>query len=191
MNDSFVCDKKFSKEDFTHISVLVADYENCIFESCNFSECDLSGIRFIDCAFSDCNLSLAKLSGTVLMDAKFLRCKMLGLRFDDCNQLGLSLSLDGCALDHSSFVGVKLNGALIKDTRFYEAIFDGTDLSRATLDNCDFTRAAFDGANFHKADLRTSYGYSIDPAVNNISKAKFSLDGLPGLLEKYNIEIER
>jgi fluoroquinolone resistance protein len=42
-----------------------------------------------------------------------------------------------------------------------------------------------------KADLRTAYNYSIDPSINKIKKAKFSLPGVVGLLSKYDIEIER
>jgi hypothetical protein len=40
-----------------------------------------------------------------------------------------------------------------------------------------------------KADLRTSFNYLIDPEVNKMRKAKFSIDGLPGLLGKYELEI--
>jgi hypothetical protein len=42
-----------------------------------------------------------------------------------------------------------------------------------------------------KADLRTSYNYSLDPEINRITKAKFSILGISGLLEKYNITIEK
>jgi len=31
----------------------------------------------------------------------------------------------------------------------------------------------------------------IDPEVNRIKKAKFSVSGVPGLLNKYDIEIEK
>ena len=39
-------------------------------------------------------------------------------------------------------------------------------------------------------DFKTSYNYSIDPEVNSIKKAKFSLEGISGLLYKYDIVIE-
>jgi hypothetical protein len=41
-----------------------------------------------------------------------------------------------------------------------------------------------------KADLRTSYNYSIDPETNKIRKARFALLGIRGLLEKYDIPID-
>jgi hypothetical protein len=41
-----------------------------------------------------------------------------------------------------------------------------------------------------KADFRTAFNYSINPETNRIKKAKFSKEGLNGLLDKYDIEIE-
>jgi hypothetical protein len=45
------------------------------------------------------------------------------------------------------------------------------------FDNCDLYRAEFEKAIANKADFRSSYNYSIDPAEQN-SKAQFSLTGL-------------
>jgi len=63
------------------------------------------------------------------------------------------------------------------------------DLTSAVFDNCDLTRATFHNTILEKADLRSAYDYSIDPENNRIKKAKFSVTGLPGLLDKYGIEI--
>jgi hypothetical protein len=41
-----------------------------------------------------------------------------------------------------------------------------------------------------KADIRTSHNYTIDPEKNKVKKAKFSIHGIAGLLDKYDIEIE-
>jgi len=40
-----------------------------------------------------------------------------------------------------------------------------------------------------KRDFRSAYNYALDPEINRIKKAKFSREGLPGLLHKYNIDI--
>ncbi len=40
-------------------------------------------------------------------------------------------------------------------------------------------------------DFRTSFNYSIDPQLNRIKKAKFSLPGIAGLLDKYDIVIDK
>jgi len=51
-------------------------------------------------------------------------------------------------------------------------------------------RAAFENTILEKADFRTSFNYSIDPEKNRIRKARFSLAGISGLLDKYDIEID-
>lgn len=57
--------------------------------------------------------------------------------------------------------------------------------------DCDLAQAVIDNTMLDKADLRTSFNYSIDPERNRIKKAKFSIIGIAGLLDKYDIEIER
>jgi fluoroquinolone resistance protein len=49
--------------------------------------------------------------------------------------------------------------------------------------------SVFDRTNLEKADFRSAGNYSIDPTTNKIKKARFSLDGVAGLLDKYDIEI--
>jgi uncharacterized protein YjbI with pentapeptide repeats len=64
------------------------------------------------------------------------------------------------------------------------------DLTASVFDNCDFTRAIFENTIIEKTDFRTSFNYSINPEINRIKKAKFSLSGIIGLLAKYDIDIE-
>lgn len=72
----------------------------------------------------------------------------------------------------------------------HEVDFTQSDLTEVVFDNCDLAGARFENTIIEKADLRTSFNYSIDPELNYIKKAKFSLTGLPGLLEKYGIEVD-
>ena len=59
------------------------------------------------------------------------------------------------------------------------------------VENCDLTAAGFSNTNLEKADFRTSFNYGFDLDQNKIKNAKFSLDGIPGLLNKYKIKIEK
>jgi len=68
--------------------------------------------------------------------------------------------------------------------------FAETDLSMAIFKNSDLLNTSFMRTNLEKADFRSAFNYSIDPELNKIKKAKFSSDGLSGLLTKYHIEIE-
>ncbi len=51
-------------------------------------------------------------------------------------------------------------------------------------------RTLFENTILDKTDFRTAYNFSIDPSINRMKKARFSVSGLPGLLSKYDIEIE-
>ncbi len=76
------------------------------------------------------------------------------------------------------------------DVKLHEVDFTETDLTAAVFNNCDFRAAIFDRTILENADLTTSYNYSIDPEQNRVSKAKVSLYGFKGLLEKYNLDVQ-
>lgn len=115
---------------------------------------------------------------------------MLGLRFDTCVEFGLSFSFDGCQLNHSSFYKTKIKKTVFINSQLQEIDFTEADLTGSLFDRCNLERATFDQTLLEKSDLRSSYNYSIDPEINRINKAKFSILGLSGLLEKYDIDIE-
>ena len=186
MNETYFTDQTFDRIE----TLTKGEYEGCTFNSCNFSDSDLSGNKFSDCEFNECNLSLAKLHKTALRDVKFKDCKMLGLRFDTCNDFGLSFSFEGCQLNHSSFYKMNIKKTVFKNSQLQETDFTEADLTSALFENCNLSQATFDQTTLEKADLRTSYNYSIDPENNRLKKAKFSMEGVTGLLDKYDIEIE-
>jgi fluoroquinolone resistance protein len=191
MQQIFTSDKTFERNDFALNPLVKGEYENCLFINCNFTENNLSEFKFIKCIFRDSNLSMCRLNKTVFMDVEFKDCKMLGLRFDTSNEFGLSFLFDGCLLNHSSFYKMKIKKTVFKNTQLLETDFTETDLTGAIFDNCNLTSATFEHTLLEKADFRTSYNYSIDPEINRIKRAKFSILGVAGLLEKYNIEIEQ
>jgi fluoroquinolone resistance protein len=122
MDEIFVYETIFDRNDFTQLHLTKGEYENCSFNSCDFTESNLTEFKFIDCKFNGCNLSLAKIDKTTFRDAKFKECKMLGLRFDKCNEFGLSFSFDNCQLNHSIFYKVKLKNVA---RRGVEPLFSG------------------------------------------------------------------
>ena len=63
-------------------------------------------------------------------------------------------------------------------------------MKNSVFTNCDLQGAKFENSELINVDFTSSYNYSINPEVNKVTNAKFSLDGLPGLLDNYNIIIE-
>ena len=80
--------------------------------------------------------------------------------------------------------------SIFKNSILHEVDLAEADLSNAVFDNCDLKGTMFDNTIIEHADFRTAYNYSIDPAKNKIKKAKFSMAGLIGLMDKYDIVIE-
>jgi len=182
-------DQIFEKENYTQKPLLQAEYENCRFVDCDFSNAVLNGIRFLECTFTGCNLSSASIVNTAFIDVSFTGSKMLGLHFETCNQFGLALAFNSSVLNHSSFYQTKLKKTVFKDCKLVEVEFTEADLSSAVFSDCDLSGAGFENTNLEKTDFRTAGHYTIDLEKNKCKKARFSQAGLPGLLTKYNIVI--
>ena len=190
MSNSFVQDKEFHSLDYSAEELIKGDYENCTFKNCKFSNLDLSDFNFSECEFSNCDLSMAKILNTAFRDVQFNNCKLLGLHFEQCNQFLLNVGFNRCQLNLSSFYQLNLKQTRFKDCSLHEVDFTEADLTESTFENCDLSGAMFENTILQKADLRTSFNFSIDPEINQIKKAKFSKDGLSGLMGKYDIDID-
>jgi fluoroquinolone resistance protein len=190
MKQVYIVEQIFDKVNFIETPLEKGEYEACSFNFCDFSNANLSDFIFTNCDFSHCNLSLAKLTKTSFHTVVFKDCKMLGMRFENCEPFGLSFSFDNCLLNHASFYKTSIRSTVFKNCQMQEIDFSTCDLTAAIFENCDLARTTFENTNLEKSDLRTAFNYSIDPEVNKIKKAKFSLFGIAGLLEKYSIEIE-
>jgi len=186
----YIQNKTLERGDFTQRSLAKGEYEACVFINCDFSNSDLSGNKFVDCEFTSCNLSSASLAGTTFQDVTFNKSKMLGFQFENYNQFIMPFNFENCILDHSSFFRSKIKGIVFKDSQLRQVDFTECDLTSAIFDHCDLAGAIFDHSFIEKADLRTSFNYSIDPEINRIKKAKFSSQGIAGLLDKFDIEID-
>jgi fluoroquinolone resistance protein len=190
MERVYIEDKKFEEINFSETLLAVGNYENCQFVQCNFADCNFFDIHFADCIFANCNMGMAKLGATAFKEVKFTGCKLLGLHFEHCNPFGFDVYFDNCILNLSSFYKLKLKKTVFKNCSLSEVDFTEADLSNAIFENCNLDKAIFDNTILEKTDFRSSYNYSIDPAINKIKKAKFSLAGVTGLLNKYDIEVE-
>lgn len=180
----------FENINFTEKPLLTGEYENCSFNNCDLSNANLSNFNFIECSFKDCNLSLANLANSIMRDITFTGCKLLGLHFEYCKPMLFAVKFDHCILDLSSFYKLKLKNTHFFHTSMIEVDLTEADLTGAAFDHCDLHKTIFDNSILEKADLRTSFNYSIDPQGNSIRKAKFSMPAVAGLLYKYDIIIE-
>lgn len=187
----YIEEKEFDKLVFTEKPPEKGEYEYCTFSNCDFSSSDLTQIIFSECEFINCNLSMAKLTGTALRNVKFIDCKMLGINFENCNKFGLGISFENCVANHCIFYKTKLRKTHFKNSQLHETDFAECDLTNSTFDNCDLTRATFENTILENVNFKTAYNFEIDPEINRIKKARFSIENISGLLTKYDIRIER
>ena len=180
----------FEKQNYSQVALTKAEYDNCKFVNCVFLDSDLSNVNFTECEFQDCDLSNVNLRHTVLNDVNFSNCKLLGLQFNHCSDFLFSVSFKECNLSLASFYQVKTKGTKFNTCALQQVDFTEAHLTNSQFNDCDFKAAIFERTILEKSDFRTSYNYVIDPEVNKIKKAKFSIPEVLGLLRKYNIEVK-
>ncbi|MCB0821036.1 MAG: pentapeptide repeat-containing protein, partial [Bacteroidetes bacterium] len=120
----------------------------------------------------------------------FKSCKLLGIRFDQCNPIGLQMYYTDCVLDHSSFYKIKMHRSRFVSCRLQGVDFSECDFNESSFTGCEFGDNTFDKSSFQKCDFRGTRGLIINPAANNLKGAVFNQDALAGLLAGFQIEID-
>jgi len=182
-------DKVFEGLDHAEKTTTGREFQSCTFKKCDFSNSNFAGNKFVDCVFDGCNLSMMRLQNSFLNNVEFYNCKILGVNFSECQNLLFSVRFENCILDYASFMSKKmLNTKFIKSS-LKETTFSMAILTGSTFEQCELSGTVFNRTDLGGADFSTSYNYNIDPELNNIRKAVFSADGIPGLLTKHQIKI--
>lgn len=190
MERIFIEDQTFEGRQSTDLATGSVTYDNCVFKDCNLTGADLSSIHFMDGKFTGCDISNAKLHKTAFRNISFNNCKLIGLLFDDCEDFLFEVSFESCILNFSSFARRKMKHTNFINCTLTEADFTLADLTNANFDKCNLSGTKFENTILEKTDFRTAFNFSVNPELNKLKKAKFSLSGLPGLLDKYGIIIE-
>jgi uncharacterized protein YjbI with pentapeptide repeats len=133
---------------------------------------------------------MTELTGTSLKTVHFKDCKLLGIQFHLCADFLFSVSFQDCVLDYSSFANKKMPKTKFASCSLKEVTFIGTNLTNASFEECNLDNAIFNDTQLAAVDFKTAYNYKIDPEFNPMRKAKFSTQGIAGLLDKYDIKIE-
>ena len=175
--------------DTRQLLALGHDFEQYHFIGCSLGEANLGGLRFEDCLFERCDLGNARLGGAALQNVAFADCRLLGVGFGACQDMLFGVHFDHCQLRYATFGGKKLVGTRFVHCQLPGADFTNADLSQVQFQHCDLAGAIFHDTRLVEADFTTATGYSLDPEANVLTGARFALDGLPGLLDKYGIVV--
>jgi uncharacterized protein YjbI with pentapeptide repeats len=129
------------------------------------------------------------LTGTSVKNVIFKNCKVLGIAFHTCTDFLFEVNFENCMLDFTSFAHKKMPKTRFINCSLKETSFAGTVLKQAVFDQCDLERAVFNDADLSGCDFTTASNYQINPENTILKKARFGLQGIPGLLAQYDIKI--
>ena len=114
----------------------------------------------------------------------------MGINFSECADFMFSVSFETCLLDYASFVRKKMPKTVFSKTSLRSVDFTECDLTKSQFIQADLTDAIFQKSILKEANLVSATNFIIDPELNNIRKARFSVYGLSGLLARYGIIVE-
>ncbi|HTM97238.1 MAG TPA: pentapeptide repeat-containing protein [Pedobacter sp.] len=180
-------DKIFDRVSFPIKGTKETQFEDCSFKSCDFTDVNFTGCDFSNTTFENCNLSMVKLGYIGLDKVHFTDCKLVGSDFSNVKDFLFTVGFTNCILDYAAFMKkknrkCKFSNCSLKGTDFSEA-----DLSESVFDRCDLSGAVFMQTILNGSNFTTAYNFTIDPEKNLLRKAKFSSEGLAGLLTTYGI----
>lgn len=101
-----------------------------------------------------------------------------------------SVGFEKCVLDYCSFMGKKMPKTKFIDSSMKHMVFTEANLANGLFDQTDLAGTLLSQTFLKEADFTTAYNYAIDPQLNVVKKAKFSLYGLPGLLTRFGIKVQ-
>lgn len=186
----YYVDQVFDKTTLPQTGTIDTQFENCTFQNCDLTEADFFGCDFLKCSFKQCNLSMVKFGHIGFDKVQFDECKMIGVDFSNTKDFLFSIDFSNCILDYTAFMKKKNRKAKFVNCSLKGADFSEADLTSAIFEKCDLSTAIFMRSILSSVNFVSSYNFTIDPEKNLLRKAKFSLDGLPGLLSNYGIIVE-
>ncbi|WP_433373811.1 pentapeptide repeat-containing protein [Streptosporangium sp. CA-115845] len=141
--------------------------------SVEFSDCDLSGLRWED----------SKLSRVTFTDCKLLGAAWENVTLDD-------VVFERCKLDYTAVTRLRAVGPVIfTGCSLREARFVGSDLSDVAFDECDLHLTEFDGGTYRGCDLRGN-DLSGLRGVSALKKIIIDRSQLQGLAQAFAAEQE-
>lgn len=136
---------------------------------------NLSGLNLTGVDLSYVNLRGAHLTSSILTRSDFFRAELSGCKLDGSVArfadfrlaIGTAASaVDAtfvkCNLQHSSFRGADLRGAILMGSDLSEVIFAGANLEEASFHHSILTEADFTGARLDKAGLWNTHLTNLD-----------------------------
>jgi len=184
-------DGVFKEVQVEHLELVSSEFHECVSFHSSFVESTFRHCRFGNCVFRECDLSLIKPPESRLTSSRFENSKIMGVNWTEVHwpKTGLAnpVSFSKCAISHSTFIGLRLEGIQIIDCVAIDVDFREADLSRADFAGSDLSQSIFGNTNLSQADLSRARNYRIDPGQSILKQARFSLREAMSLLHSMDI----
>lgn len=191
------CGEVFSKLELAGEGLSGLLLEDCLFQSCRFTELSLVNCRFSGCRFVDCKVAAPKLRGCQMFSCDFENCALSGVDWSALlderkREMGFLPfdSLNGCSLRHCVFFGLDLKSFNFSRTDLSGSVFDGCRLEGASFQECRLGGASFAQNDLSGADFRGAEEYFFSLESNRVKGARFSLPEAVNLLSALGVVIE-
>ncbi|KZE74309.1 pentapeptide repeat-containing protein [Paenibacillus elgii] len=186
-------DEHFVEAQYSQQEVTSVRFYDCTFTKCDFSETVFKDCKFSGCTFENCNLSLIQVLDCDFSQVSFTHSKLIGINWAEMappRKVGSGLlRFEECTLSHSTFIGLTLPKSVITKCTAKNVDFRESDLTEADMSYTDFSESLFDRTNLTAADFSFATNYMIDPGLNPIRKAKFTLPEAISLLYCMDIQL--
>ena len=183
--------ERFEGVELHCLTIKKAEFEDCVFISCDFSETFFNSCTFVDCRFENCNLSLMKLTDTKISGSNFISCKMIGIDWTMCDWKSLLISdpieFTECILNDSNFFGLTLDRVVMKECRAKDVDFRSGTFQKANFSSTDFKGALFGQTHLEYANFTDTKNTQIDILANHLKGAIFNRYEALFLLETMGI----
>lgn len=170
------------------------EFSECAFERCQFMEMALRDVVFSNCIFDACTFRNVDMSGLRMQNSAFQACACIAIDWSEVRRTGklfpLFKEIRGCTLKFNTFFKMKIPKIPIADSSLLDCAFMECDLSGGVFRNVDFRDSTFQDCDLSKADFREARNYRINTTSNRVSKARFSLPEVVGLLDNLDVIIQ-
>jgi len=184
-------DQAFRDAHLEHAELISSEFHDCVFFHTFFAQSVFRRCRFVNCVFRECDLSLLQVPQCRFTQSRFEKSKVIGVNWSEADwpKTGLAnpIGFVGCAISHSTFMGLTLPRMEVRDCVALDVDFREADLSKADFAGTDLSQSLFGNTNLSEADLSRARNYHIDPGQNTLKQARFSLPEAMSLL--YSLDI--
>ena len=177
--------KSYEKQDLSGTELEEATVENCNFTVTNLNESSFAQVDFQNCRFLN-----TKFIGSSFVEVNFQGCLFIGINFSKISTTLVSFGFKQCKFDNCILADIDIRGTQFQESEFVECDFQRAVLLKCSFEASHFSTVSFRSCDLQKADFTDATGYRIDPTINKVRNAKFSMPAVVGLLEGLEVVIQ-